>query len=82
MNENYDTYAVAIIIVFGALIVGGLMAAGLTFGERDAFLFALGAAATAWLSGYAVFFDRPRTFAVCIAVSVAMAIASTIVLVS
>ncbi|MDZ5697694.1 hypothetical protein [Chelativorans sp. M5D2P16] len=80
MNEHYDTYAVAIIIVFGAMIIGGLMAGAVAFGARDAFFFALGAATAAWLSGYAVFFDRPRTFMICVAVSIAMAIGATIVL--
>ncbi|WP_159593616.1 hypothetical protein [Chelativorans xinjiangense] len=80
MNQNYDAYAVAIIIAFGALIIGGLMAAAMVFGQRDAFFFALGAAAAAWISGYAVFLDRPRTFMALVGLSVLMAIASTLVL--
>lgn len=80
MNENYDAYAVAIIIVFGAVIIGGLMAAAIAFGQSDGFFFALGAATAAWISGYAVFFDRPRTFMVFVGISVLMAIAATLVL--
>ncbi|WP_274427228.1 hypothetical protein [Chelativorans sp. YIM 93263] len=80
MNEQYDTYAVAIIIVFGALVIGGLMAAAMAFGERDAFFFALGAATAAWISGHAVFFDRPRTFIILVVVATLMAIGSTLVL--
>lgn len=80
MNENYDAYAVAIIIAFGALIIAGLMGAALVYGQRDAFFFALGASAAAWLSGYAVFLDRPRSFMVLVGLSVAMAVAATLVL--
>lgn len=80
MEENYDTYAVAISTVFGAIIVGGLMAAALTFGERDAFFFALGAATAAWIAGYAIFFDRPRTFMAFVGIAVLMAVGSVIVL--
>jgi hypothetical protein len=80
MNTNYDTYAVAIIIAFGSLIIGGLMAAAIGFGERDAFFFALGAATSAWLAGYAVFLDRPRTFMILVALATVMAMASAFVL--
>lgn len=80
MNEQYDTFAVAIIIVFGALVIGGLMAASIAFSERDAFFLALGAATAAWISGHAVFLDRPRTFITFEAVATAMAIGSTLIL--
>lgn len=80
MNTNYDTYAVAIIIAFGSIIIGGLMAAAIGFGERDSFFFALGAATSAWLAGYAVFFDRPRTFMSFVALATLMAMASAFVL--
>lgn len=82
MNENYEVYAVAVIIVFGAATIGGLMGASIGFGERDAFFFSLGSAAVAWVAGYAIFFDRPRTFIACVALSVLMAIASALVLAS
>lgn len=80
MNENYEAYAVAIIIVFGAIIIGGLMAATVAFGERDGFMFALGAATSAWVAGYAMFFDRARTFVILTVISVLMAAAATIIL--
>ena len=41
MNDRYDAYAAATIVTFGAIVIGGLMAAALAFGERDAFFFAL-----------------------------------------
>src|SRR5690606_22073235 len=44
MEDNFEKYAVAVIIVFGAVIIGGLMAAAVSWRDRDAFLFALGAA--------------------------------------
>ncbi|EKF16870.1 hypothetical protein [Nitratireductor pacificus] len=81
MNEKYDTYAVAIVIAFGSLVIGGLMAATLAFGSRDGFLFALGAAASAWLAGYAMFFDRARGFIALTALSVLMALGATALLI-
>lgn len=80
MNEKYDTYAVAIIIVFGALVIGGLMAAAIAGGHRDAFFFALGSATAAWMSGHAVFLDKPRTFIAFVGVAVLMAIGATLVI--
>ncbi len=80
MNENYDAFAVAISTIFGAVIIGGLMAAAIAFGERDAFFFALGAATAAWIAGYAIFFDRPRTFMVLVALAMLMSIGATIIL--
>ncbi|MCR4268814.1 hypothetical protein [Nitratireductor sp. ZSWI3] len=80
MNERYDAYAVAIIVTFGAIIIGGLMAAAIASGERDSFMFALGAATAAWAAGYAMFFDWARTFMALIVLSMAMAIAATIIL--
>ncbi|UUP19550.1 hypothetical protein [Nitratireductor thuwali] len=81
MNEKYDAYAAAIIVTFGAMIIGGLMAAGIAFNVRDAFLFALGAATAAWLAGYAMFFDRARTFLVLTGLSVLSSLAAFILLV-
>ncbi|MCT8988999.1 hypothetical protein NYR54_01640 [Chelativorans sp. SCAU2101] len=80
MEENYDSFAVTISTVFGAIIVGGLMAAALVYGERDAFFFALGAATAAWLAGYAIFFDRPRTFMALVGIAVLMSLGATIIL--
>lgn len=81
MEDNFEKYAVAVIIVYGAVILGGLMGAAIGFGDRDSFLFALGAAAVAWVSGYAMIFDMPRVFAVLIGISVVLAVGSTLVLV-
>jgi hypothetical protein len=78
MDDNFDKAGIAVIIVFGALILGGLMAANLATGDRNGFLFALGAAFAAWIAGHVVLFDMPRVYAVLIAVAAAMAVASTI----
>ena len=81
MEDNFEKYAVAVIITFGALIVGGLMAAAIGFHDRNAFLFALGASTLAWVAGHAMIFDMPRLYAVLIGLATVMAIASTVALV-
>jgi len=80
MNDNFEAYAVAVIVVFGAVAIGGLMGATIAFGARDGFLFALGAAASAWAAGYAIFFDRPKAYIAFLALSVLMCIAATLIL--
>lgn len=80
-GNDFEKYAVAVIIVFGALIIGGLMAAGLTMGHRSGFLFALGGATAAWISGNALLLDRPRIYALFVGIAALMLLASTITLV-
>ncbi len=82
MEDNYEKYAIAVIIVFGAVIIGGLMAASIAFGDRSGFLFALGSATAAWIAGHAMLFDRPRVYGVLIVVAALMSIASTITLIT
>jgi hypothetical protein len=82
MEDNYEKYAVAVIIVFGALMIGGMMAAGLAMGDRAAFLWSFGAAFLAWVSGHAILFDRPRIYGGLIATAAAFTIASIISLVT
>lgn len=79
MDDNFDKAAIAVIIVFGAVIIGGLMAANLAIGDRNGFLFALGAAFAAWIAGHMILFDLPRAYAALIAVAALMAVGSTIV---
>ncbi|MCP9233282.1 hypothetical protein NKH98_01060 [Mesorhizobium sp. M0833] len=81
-SNDFEKYAVAVIIVFGALIIGGLMAAGLSFGRRSTFFFALGGATAAWISGNALLLDRPRIYALFVGIAALMLIASTIALVT
>ncbi|WP_366511710.1 hypothetical protein [Mesorhizobium sp.] len=80
-SNDFEKYAVAVIIVFGALIIGGLMAANLALGHRNGFLYALGGATAAWLSGNALLLDRPRIYALFVGIAAVMLIASTITLV-
>lgn len=79
--NNYEGFAVSVIIVFGALIIGGLMAANITLADKDGFLFALGAAGTAWLSGHAVLFNRPRLYGLLIVATAVFCGASIFMLV-
>ena len=82
METDFDKYAVAGIIVFGALIIGGLMGAAIGFHDRDSFLFALGAALAAWMAGHTMLFDMPRVYAALVGVAALMAVGSTITLVN
>jgi hypothetical protein len=81
MEDNFEKYGVAVIIVFGALTIGGLMGANIGFHDRDGFLFALGSATAAWIAGHTMIFNRPRYYGILIAIAVLMAIASTLSLV-
>lgn len=81
MEDNYEKFAVAVIIVFGVVIVGGLMGATISWGHRNGFLFALGAATAGWIAGHAMLFDRPRIYGALVVVATIMAIASTLSLV-
>ncbi|MGH6860683.1 MAG: hypothetical protein ACRECY_10525 [Phyllobacterium sp.] len=60
--DRFETFATWIFIVFGALIIGGLMAFGIATGDKPTFLFALAAACGAFFLGFAVIFDRPRLY--------------------
>ena len=79
--NNYEGYAIAVIIAFGALVIGGLMIGSLALGAQDGFLFALGAAGTAWLSGWAVLINRPNVFALVVAVTALLCAASVFAIV-
>lgn len=81
MEDNYERYAIAVIIVFGAVVIGGLMAACIAAGEQSGFLFALGSATCGWIAGHAMLFDRPGVYGLLILLATALAAASTIALV-
>ena len=78
MNDNFDKAAIAVIIVFGALIIGGLMAANIAYGHRNGFLWALGGGTAAWIAGHTILFDMPRVYAALVGIATLMAIASTV----
>lgn len=81
MEENIEKYGVAVIIVFGALIIGGLMAATISFGHRNGFLFSLGAATAAWVTGFTMVLNLPRVYGVIVALSILLALCATLSLV-
>lgn len=74
--DDYEKYATGLMIVFGALIIGGLMAVNIVAHDKPGFLFALGAAVVAWFSAFAVIFDKPRLYGVMIAAAIALVGAS------
>ena len=77
--DNYERYASALTITFGALVIGGLMAANIATSNETGFLLALGGAATAWMCAPAVLFNKPAIYRVLLLLTVAFLIASTIV---
>lgn len=74
--DNYERYAIAVIITFGALIIGGMMAVSISWNDKPGFLFALGAAVLAWIAGHAVLFDKPKLYGLLITGSAALVAAS------
>lgn len=80
LGTDLDRSAIAIAIVFGAVIICGLMAASLVYRQRDGFMFALGAAVAAWFAGHAMLFDLPRIYGVLIVLSALLAGASAVTL--
>lgn len=81
MEDNYDKYAVAVIITFGAVIVAGLMAATLVRNEIEGFFFALAAATCAWIAGHAMLLDLPRAYMILVAVATLCVTGSVVMLV-
>lgn len=74
---DLERTAIAVIISFGAVIIGGLMAATLVYGRHDGFLFALGAATAAWLAGHAMLFVMPRIYGALLVLAILLAGAAT-----
>lgn len=81
MEQEFDVSAIAIIVVFGALTIGGLMGATISFGERDGFLFTLGSSMSAWATGYAMIYGRPNAFRWLLVLTVVFALLATLTLV-
>ncbi len=65
--DNFEKYALALMVVFGALIIGGLMAVHIAWEHKAGFLYALGAAVVVWAAGFAVLFDKPRLYGLLLA---------------
>ncbi|WP_208432463.1 hypothetical protein [Bartonella taylorii] len=60
--DDYEKFATGLLIVFGALIIGGLMAMHIALTNKPGFLFALAAAVVGWFSAFAVIFDKPKVY--------------------
>jgi len=71
-----DRFALSLMIVFGSVIIGGLMLAGLMWTDKPTFLYALGGAVSIWFCSFAVMFDRKRAYLVLLVVAIALVAAS------
>lgn len=60
--DSVEKFALSIMLLFGALIVGGLMAVGIAWNDKPAFLYALAAAIVIWGSAFAVLFSKPPIY--------------------
>ncbi|TPW29848.1 hypothetical protein [Pararhizobium mangrovi] len=73
-----EHFAVMLMSVFGALILGGLMAAGIAWQDKPTFLFALAGTVCAWSAAFPVMFDKPRIYGVLLAVCVVLIAGSVV----
>lgn len=60
--DHFEKLGFAIMVVFGAIVIVGLMAYGIAWEDKPSFLYSLSAAVAVWGSSFAVVFDRPRIF--------------------
>lgn len=65
--DHFEQLGFAIMVIFGAIIIAALLAVGISWDDKPAFLYALGAAVVVWGSSFAVVFDRPRIFGLMLA---------------
>lgn len=75
--DDYEKVATSLLIIFGALIIGGLMLVHIAIGNKPGFLFALSAGVFGWFSAFAVLFNKPKLYLSLIVLSV-MAVAGSI----
>ena len=75
--DDYEKVATALLILFGALIIGGLMAVHIAVGNKAGFIFALSGGIVGWFSAFAILLDRPKIYlgliilaVLCVAMSV------------
>ena len=79
--DHFEQLGFAIMVIFGAIVIAGLMAFGIGWEDKPAFLYVLAAAVVVWGSSFAVVFDRPRIFGGLLVTSivlVALSIASIV----
>lgn len=74
--DDYEKYAMGMMIVFGAVIISALMTVHLVVYDKAGFLLALGAAVIAWFSAFAVLLDKPRVYGGLIAIAIGLVAAS------
>ncbi|MCO4316602.1 hypothetical protein M8997_005355 [Phyllobacterium sp. 21LDTY02-6] len=79
--DKFENYALALMVVFGALVIGGLMAIHIAWMHKAGFLFALGSAVVVWGAGFAVLFDKPRLYGLLLLCAILLIAASITVLV-
>ncbi|WP_208441129.1 hypothetical protein [Bartonella raoultii] len=75
--DDYEKFATGLLVIFGALIIGGLMAVHIVLMNKPGFLFALTAAIFGWFSAFAVLFDKPKVYLALIMLAI-LCIASSI----
>ncbi|WP_332065956.1 hypothetical protein [Bartonella sp. CB189] len=68
--DDYEKFATGLLIVFGALIIGSLMAMHIALMNKTGFLFALAAAIIGWFSAFAILFDKPKSYLVLIMLTI------------
>lgn len=79
--DKYENFALTILITFGALIIGFLMAVGIVWNDKPTFLFALSSAVVVWGSAFAVIFEKPGLYGALLVVTVMLVAASITALV-
>jgi len=77
-----EHFAVMLMMIFGALILGGLMAVGIAWHDKPTFLFALFGTVSAWAAAFPVMFDRPRIYGILLVVCILCTAASITTFVS
>ncbi|MGH6761346.1 MAG: hypothetical protein ACRECW_07115 [Phyllobacterium sp.] len=79
--DKYENFALTVLVAFGALIIGSLMAIGIVWHDKPTFLFALGAAVVVWGSAFAVIFEKPGLYGGLLVLTVLLVAASITALV-
>jgi hypothetical protein len=77
-----EHFAVMLMTVFGALILGGLMAVGIAWHDKATFIFALAGTVSAWVAAFPVMFDKPRFYSVLLILCVLLTAGSIVSFVS
>jgi hypothetical protein len=71
-----EHFAVMLMIIFGALVLGALMAVGIAWHDKPTFLFALFGTISAWAASFPVMFDRPSIYGVLLVLCILLTAAS------